>query len=121
MPSVRLSAVITSQRQNRRIPRSRVPTVEGSQISAIQALVACQVSSSSVAGRPRLPSRRLKQRTDWLYGSVMRFALAAARKFRGKDASRSASRIATAAGFRVHTAVHHCGDTGIRRSRWSNA
>ena len=72
MPSVGAtssSPSVTSQRQNRRIPRSRVPTVEGSHVSASsasQALIACRVSSFSVAGRPRSVSQRLRYRTDWL-------------------------------------------------------
>nr|WP_177225239.1 hypothetical protein [Geodermatophilus obscurus] len=60
---------MTSQRQDRRIPRSRVPTVEGSFVSASsagQAEIACRVSSSSVAGRFRSLSQRLKETTDWL-------------------------------------------------------
>jgi hypothetical protein len=60
---------VTSQRQDRRIPRSRVPTVEGSFASASSAghaLIACRVRSSSVAGRPRSVSQRLKYRTDRL-------------------------------------------------------
>jgi hypothetical protein len=54
---------VTSQGQNRRIPRSRVPTVEGSHVSASsasQALIACRVSSSSVGGQPCSVSQRLK-------------------------------------------------------------
>nr|WP_260180481.1 hypothetical protein [Geodermatophilus sabuli] len=54
---------MTSQRQNRRIPRSRVPTVEGSHVSAgsaSQALIAWRVSSSSVAGRSCSVSQRPK-------------------------------------------------------------
>jgi hypothetical protein len=94
------SPSVTSQRQNRRMPRSRVPTVEGSHVSASsasQAAIACRVSSSSVAGRPRPVSQRPKYRTDWLHGSIVRGAFAAGRRCRRKDTSRSSSRIATAA------------------------
>jgi hypothetical protein len=66
MPSVGAvssSPSLTSQRQNRRMPRSRVATVEGSHVSASsasQALIACRLSSSRVAGRSRATSHRLK-------------------------------------------------------------
>jgi hypothetical protein len=53
----------TSHRQNRRMPRSRVATVLGWQVSASsasQALIACRVSSSRVSGRSCSASQRPK-------------------------------------------------------------
>ncbi len=66
MPSVGAfssSPSVTSQRQNRRMPRSRVPTVEGSAVSASSAshaAMACRVSSSSTGSRLRSVSHREK-------------------------------------------------------------
>src|SRR3954471_4097492 len=51
--------------------------------------LACRVSSSRTGSRPRSVSRREKYRTLWLYSSIVRGALAAARRCRRKDASRS--------------------------------
>ncbi len=61
MPSVGAtssSPSVTGHRQNRRIPRSRVPTVEGSAVSAGHAATARRVGSSSTGCRPRSVSRR---------------------------------------------------------------
>jgi hypothetical protein len=66
MPSVGALSTppsVTSQRQNRRIPRSRVATVEASHVSASsasQALIACRLSSSRIAGRSWSTSHWLK-------------------------------------------------------------
>jgi hypothetical protein len=62
MPSVGAtssSPSVTGHRQNRRIPRSRVPTVEGSAVSVSHAATARRVSSSSTGCRPRSVSRRV--------------------------------------------------------------
>jgi hypothetical protein len=48
----------TGHRQNRRILRSRVPTAEGSAVSASHAATARRVSSSSTGCQPRSVSRR---------------------------------------------------------------
>jgi hypothetical protein len=90
MPSVGAcssSPSVTSQRQNRRMPRSRVLMVDGSHVSASPA------------------SQRLMYRTLWLYSSMVRGALAAAPRCRRKDTSRSSRQAATAAGYRASHAV----------------
>ena len=48
-----------------------------------------------VCAAARSASHRKKYRTVWLYSSIVRGALAAARRCRRNDASRSSSRIAT--------------------------
>jgi hypothetical protein len=82
MPSVEAtssSPPATSHRQNRRIPRGWVSTVEGSASSASQAATACRVSSSSTGARPRSVSWRVEYRTLWLYSSIACMAFTAAR------------------------------------------
>jgi hypothetical protein len=103
MPSVGAfssSPSVTSQRQNRRIPRSRVLMVDGSQFGPVRPARRRWRAGSArpaPARRPRSVSHRQKYRTLWLYSSTVRGASAAARRCRRKDGSRASSRIAGAA------------------------
>src|SRR4051812_6036087 len=91
------------------MPRIRVATVDGSQVSASQPLIACRLSSSRIAGRSRVTSY-------WLKGAnALAVLLDGPERLAGRpqvptkrDGSRYCSRIGTGEGHQGSgSAGHH--------------